>query len=176
MTMKKIRLTSTYDAYFTQAWELYQDAFPINERKLLEAQTIVMSNPMYHYDIFVVDNKLIGFLLWWDLDSVRYIDHFATVKEQRNKGYGKSILENFMSLNDKPVLLEVELPDSSMNKRRIKFYERVGLKLNKHEYHLPVFNEGEPSLQLLLMTYPHLISKDDVAQFVKTCHPIIFKD
>ncbi|PHR71897.1 MAG: GNAT family N-acetyltransferase [Lutibacter sp.] len=174
--MNQIRLKNTSDTFFSDAWELYQEAFPKEERKLLDAQTRVMSNPLYHYDVVIVDNQLIGFLLWWDLDSVRYIDHFATVKEQRNKGYGKSILENFMSLNDKPVLLEVELPESSINRRRIKFYERIGFKLNKHHYELPVFNEGEPPLQLLLMTYPRSISKDEVEQFVRTCHPIVFSE
>lgn len=174
--MNSIRLKTISDTYFSQAWELYLEAFPPEERKTFEAQTRIMKNPMYHYDVIVVENELIGFLLWWDLEEVRYVDHFATVKKQRNKGYGKLILEKFMNDREKPVLLEVELPESSLNERRIKFYERIGFKLNQHHYQLPIFNEGEPALQFLVMTYPELISVNDVKQFVKTCHPIIFNN
>lgn len=174
--MNSIRLKTISDTYFSQAWKLYMEAFPPEERKTFEDQTRIMKNPMYHYDVMVVENELIGFLLWWDLEEVRYIDHFATVKEQRNKGYGKLILEKFMNDHEKSVLLEVELPDSSLNERRIKFYERIGFKLNHHHYQLPIFNEGKPALQFLLMTYPELISANDVAHFVKTCHPIIFNN
>jgi GNAT superfamily N-acetyltransferase len=174
--MNIIRLKTISDTYFSEAWELYLEAFPPQERKTFEAQTRLMKNSKYHYDILVDENQLIGFLLWWDLDTIRYIDHFATDKEQRNKGYGKLILKEFITRNDKPVILEVELPESSMNERRIKFYERTGFKLNHHQYQLPFFKEGDPAIQFLLMTYPELISEEDVELFVKNCHPIIFKD
>ena len=173
--MKIIRLQNTSNPYFYQAWEIYLEAFPVHERKTLEAQTLLMNNPLYHYDILIVDDEVIGFILWWNLESLRFIDHFATIKKHRNKGYGKLILENFSSTSDKPVLLEVELPESNINKRRIKFYERIGFKLNLHHYELPVFNEKQPPLQLLLMTYPEYISENEAKQFVKLCHPIIYK-
>lgn len=174
--MKQLRLKSISDNYFQEAWELYENAFPLEERRLLKNQESVMKHPNYHFDIVIDENKLIGFLLWWDFESVRYIDHFATSSQLRNRGFGKLILEKFMGRNDKPILLEVELPDSTLNERRIKFYERIGFKLNQHYYELPVFKEGQPPLQLMLMSYPTLISKIDVERFVNKCHPIIFKD
>ena len=173
--MNTVRLTNTSNPYFSQAWEIYLEAFPKNERKTLDAQTKLMSNPLYHYDIIIVDDKLIGFILWWNLDSVRFIDHFATAKSQRNKGYGRLIIENFSHIDVKPVLLEVELPDSNINKRRIKFYERIGFKVNQHHYQLPVYNKSVPPLQLYVMTYPNAISKKEVEEFVKICHPIVYK-
>ena len=172
--MKQIRLKNISDNYFDIAWELYKEAFPLNERRLFVAQERLMSDSKYHFDILIDNNQLIGFLLWWDLEWFRYIDHFATSKQLRNKGYGKLILEKFIKNNDKPILLEVELPASELNKRRIKFYERIGFKLNKHYYELPDFEGNQQPLELKLMTYPNLISKKDVEQFVKNCHPIIF--
>ncbi len=121
--MKQIRLQSTNNNYFSQAWEIYLEAFPPEERKTLDAQTKLMNNPLYHYDVIIIEEELIGFVLWWDLDSVRFIDHFATASKHRNKGFGKMILENFAKNHVKPVLLEVEFPYSDINKRRIKFYE-----------------------------------------------------
>jgi len=174
--MKQIRLKNISDNYFHKAWELYEDAFPLEERRLLDAQVRVMKKPNYHFEIIIDKKQLIGFLLWWDFETHRYIDHFATSTHQRNKGFGKLILEGFMANNNKPILLEVELPNSTINQRRIKFYERIGFKLNQHYYEVPPINEDQLPLQLLLMSYPNLLSTKDVEQFIKRCHPIIFKD
>lgn len=174
--MNQIRLKKISDNYFNKAWKLYEDAFPIEERKLLNEQTQIMKASNYHFDIIIDNNKMIGFLLWWNFETLRYIDHFATCIEQRNKGFGKQILKKFVATNNKPVLLEVELPNSTLNKRRIKFYERIGFKLNQHYYEIPPLKEGHKPLQLLLMSYPTFITEKDVEQFTKTCHPILFKN
>ena len=174
--MKYIRLKNISDNHFHDAWKIYENSFPLEERRLLDAQTRVMEKANYHFDIMTDQEQLIGFLLWWDLETHRYIDHFATSIQQRNKGFGKLILENFRDINDKPILLEVELPTSIINQRRINFYIRIGFKLNQHYYELPLLKEGQVPLQLLLMSYPDYLSKKDVEQFVKRCHPIIFKD
>ena len=173
--MERIRLRHLSDDYFHDAWKIYQDAFPLEERRILDAQKKVMKNENYHFDIICDGNHLIGFLLWWDLDTHRYIDHFATSKEQRNKGYGKLILESFMAFNDKPILLEVELPNSTINQRRIKFYERSGFKFNQHHYELPAFKKGELPLELKLMSFPDHLNKVEVELFKKISHPIIFE-
>ena len=174
--MKQIRLKSITDNYFLQAWELYEGSFPLEERRLLDAQSRVMKKPNYHFDTIIDEKQLIGFLLWWEFETHSYIDHFATSTQQRNKGFGKLILEKFMDSNYKPILLEVELPNSTINQRRIKFYERIGFKLNQHYYEIPPLKEGQSPLPLLLMSYPSLLSKNDVKQFIKIYHPVIFKD
>jgi len=174
--MKLIRLKNISDNYFHKAWEVYENAFPLEERRLLDAQTRVMKKANYHFDIMIDEKQVIGFLLWWDFKIYRYIDHFATSAKQRNKGFGKLILEKFMDINDKPILLEVELPNSTIDQRRIKFYERIGFKLNQHYYEVPSMKEGQSSLKLLLMSYPDYIYAKDIEQFIKICHPIIFKD
>ncbi len=173
--MKQLRLRNTSDTYFNQAWQLYEDAFPPEERRSLDNQSRIMKNANYNFDVVLNQNQCIGFLLWWDLKNYKYIDHFATSISQRNKGFGKSILEKFIGNTDKTILLEVELPNTIINKRRIKFYERIGFKLNQQYYEIPPSIEGQPSLQLLLMSYPFYLTEKDVEQFVKTCHPILFK-
>lgn len=174
--MKQIRLKNISDNYFHEAWELYENAFPLEERRLLDAQASVMKKPNYHFNIMIDEKQLIGFLLWWDFETYRYIDHFATSELLRNKGFGKLILQKFMDSNDKLIVLEVDLPNSTINQRRIKFYERIGFKLNQHYYEVPPVKEGQSPLQLMLMSYPTLLSAKDIEQFIKICHPIIFKD
>ena len=106
----------------------------------------------------------------------RYIDHFATSKKQRNKGIGKLILNKFIDSDDKPIILEVELPTSKINERRIIFYERIGFKLNKHHYEIPPQVKGQLPLELLIMSYPTLIADYEVEQFVEKYHPVIFNN
>ncbi|MBU2997110.1 GNAT family N-acetyltransferase [Cellulophaga baltica] len=173
--MTSIRLNTTTDTYFQEAWEIYNSAFPAEERRSVDKQIAVMKNSNYHFEAFVIDKQVIGFILWWNFDSFRYVDHFATASSQRNKGFGKIILEKFITNNNKPVLLEVELPESTINQRRIKFYERIGFKLNPHYYEVPSMVSGESPLQLLLMTYPNAISEEETKLFVTKNHPELFK-
>lgn len=172
--MKLVRLKNISDNYFQKAWELYEDAFPSEERRPLEDQSRILQNENYHFDILIDKDQLIGFILWWDFETHRYIEYFATSVEQRNKGIGKLILNKFIYGNDKPIILEVELPTSSIKERRIKFYERIGFKLNHHYYEMPPLKQHQAPLQLLLMSYPDIISKKEVALFVEKYHPIIF--
>ena len=174
--MEKTRLSSTSDPLFQESWELYQSSFRSEMRRSKKEQEQLIQDPTYNYDIFIHGETFIGFLLWWDFEALRYIEHFATAPLARNKGYGKSILQDFMTQTEKPILLEVELEKTTLDKRRVKFYERLGFKLNQHYYELPTFQEDEKALQLLLMTFPDFISRDDVDQFVQKYHPVVFKD
>ncbi|SNR39034.1 Ribosomal protein S18 acetylase RimI [Lutibacter agarilyticus] len=173
--MNLIRLRNISDTYFQEAWQLYEEAFPFEERRILDDQISVLKNSKYHFEVVINENQFIGFILWWDFETLKYIDHFATSAEQRNKGYGKLILNEFINDNSKPILLEVELPTSSTNQRRIKFYERIGFKLNQHPYEVPNAKINEPPLPLLLMSYPNQITSKEVDLFIRKCHPIIFK-
>ena len=173
--MKLIRLKNISNVYFQKAWELYEDAFPFEERRDLNEQTCVLKNNNYHFDIVIDKDQFMGFILWWDFKTFRYIDHFATCVQQRNKGIGKLILNKFINNNGKPILLEVELPTSNINQRRIKFYERIGFNINQHYYEVPSSIINQSPLPLLLMSYPNQITSKEVELFIKKCHPIIFK-
>ncbi|MBL4745493.1 MAG: GNAT family N-acetyltransferase [Flavobacteriaceae bacterium] len=174
--MKQQRLTRISDPQFNEAWKLYEQAFPIEERRTLTSQKEVLKAPNYHFELLFEKKKQIGFLCWWDFENQRYIEHFAIASQERNKGLGKEILSFFIKRQNTPILLEVELPNSNINKRRIQFYERMGFLLNKHAYKMPPYQEGQPAVALLLMTYPTAITATAVAAFIKTCHPIIYNN
>lgn len=174
--MNLIRLKNISDNYFQEAWKLYEDAFPIEERRSLDSQSKVLQNDNYHFDVLIDKDQFTGFILWWNFETNKYIDHFATALVQRNKGIGKLILNKFIDLDDKPIILEVELPTSKINERRIKFYERSGFKLNQHYYTVPNSQKNQPPIELMLMSYPSHISKKDVEQFTIISHPLIFNN
>lgn len=173
MLMLKLNLKEIKNDCFESAWLLYEEAFPIYERRALKAQTVLFENPNYKFDVFVEKDIFIGFIFWWDFENFQYIDHFAVTKTKRNNGYGAKILKEFIKSNFKPTLLEVELPNSPINKRRIKFYERLGFKLNLHEYKVPSSVDNR-KIDLLVMSYPKVISKENLNKFIVNNHPTIF--
>ena len=71
--MKQIRLENISDKFFLKTWELCEGAVALGERGLLDAQVRVMKNPNYHFDIVIDDEQLIGFLLWWDFETLIYV-------------------------------------------------------------------------------------------------------
>lgn len=170
--MKHIRLRNVTGKFFSEAWSLYEDAFPAEERRFIDAQEKMMLHNQYHVEVILNDSELIGILFWWAFNDLSYIEHFATSPDQRNKGYGKSILQNFIQNNPKPILLEAELPDSAINKRRLNFYQRIGFHLNDIPYSLPPIRLDMPPIELRILTYPKEVSYNTVNDFLKNDHPI----
>ena len=122
--MTQFNLIDIDNPYFTSAWKLYEEAFPVYERRTLKAQSHLLKNPVYKFDVFIEKNVFIGFIMWWDFKDFQYIDHFAVTKSKRNNGYGAKILKE---------------------------------------------------IDLLVMTYPRLIAKENLCEFVSNNHPVIFK-
>ena len=46
--MKQIRLQTIKDPYFKYAWILYEDAFPAEERRFIDAQEEMMLHKQYY--------------------------------------------------------------------------------------------------------------------------------
>ncbi|MEJ8802614.1 GNAT family N-acetyltransferase [Pontibacter sp. H249] len=173
--MKHIRLTDSYHPLFIKAWQLYEQSFPLNERRPLPWQYDIMPHANYHFELMLQEDALTGILLWWSFGEVRYLEHFATVPALRGRGYGKSILEAFVKRETRPILLEVEPPHEEIQQRRVRFYEQCGFVLNQHFYQQPPYHQGQQPLPLLLMSYPAPITADNVAHFVAKRHPIIYR-
>lgn len=171
--MKYISIKDTNHPLFAKAWKLYKQSFPPEERRQLRTQIKIMDRPLYHFDIITEKDELIGFMLWWSFEDVRYIEHLATLPSLRGKGYGLQILEHFLTQSEIPVLLEVEHPTEEINKRRIGFYERIGFVLNKHTYQHPPYKKGGQYVSLMLMTYPKAITAKEARHFCEKHHPII---
>ena len=174
--MEQIRIENNLDNYFREAWRLYENSFPLEERRLIDSQVKLFKNSNYNFDILIKEEKFISFLLWWEFDNLRYIEYFATVESLRNKGFGKHFIKKFIKRSQKPIILEVELPQSVIQQRRINFYERLGFQLNNHFYEIAPMNEGFSALKLLIMSFPYAISEEEVSNFTEQCHPIIFKE
>lgn len=172
--MKSIRLSDNNGTYFQEAWKLYEESFPLFERRTFSKQQELLKKNEYRYDMILYQEQLLGFILWWSFDEFRFVEHYAIASGERGKGFGKHILEAFIRNDDRPVLLEVDLPDNEISKNRIRFYENLGFKLNLHFYQQPSLREECDPVELYLMSYPLEISEGFVFDFVEIYHPIIY--
>ena len=171
--MKRIRLTDPGHPDFARAWRLYKESFPVAERRRLNFHRRIMLRSIYHFDVVMDHNVFIGILLWWDFESVRYIEHLAVVPTLRGMQHGERILRRFLSESDMPVWLEVEPPDNELRNRRVGFYRRVGFTLNEHDYTQPAYEKSSQPVPLLVMTYPEAITEPDIRFFCRQYHPLL---
>ena len=142
-------------------------SFPIDERRELSVQIEVPKHGDYHFEVVLNDNVFIGFIAWWQFEGLRFIEHFATHKNHRGRGYGKTILKKFISEDNEGIILEVELPHSEINKRRIEFYKKLGFKLNMHEYYQLPLRKNGAKLALMVMSYPLEVDEKEIGKFEK---------
>ncbi|WP_430811347.1 MULTISPECIES: GNAT family N-acetyltransferase [unclassified Carboxylicivirga] len=161
------QLKSVDEDDFEVSWMLYCNAFPVDERRQLDVQSVIMQQSRYRYEVVYSGSIFVGILLWWQFDNSVYLEHLATTEGMRGKGVGRAMIKQFLQGLAQKVILEVELPNSPLNRRRIAFYERLGFVLNEYEYQQMPMRRGGAEVDLMLMTYPGTIKEVDVVDFKK---------
>ena len=137
--------------------KVYIESFPLIERRKFENVKILLEKDDVPFKMIVAteDGVLQGFLSYWEFDGFRYIEHFAVDEHLRGNGIGSGLLEYFIKECDKtPILLEVEIPESSDDaRRRVDFYMRHSFILWRLvKYMQPPYDGGNDSLEMRLMT------------------------
>ena len=79
----------------------------------------------------------------------------------------EKMLEELARQKAGKVVLEVELPEDSLKKRRIGFYERHGFAFNEYPYIQPPMGEDRHEIPLRIMSAPEPLSEDEF-QSVRT--------
>lgn len=156
--------------------QLFVDAFPPDERRPLPDQRSNTDNNTRFQCLLVTDRnqKPTGFITCWDLGICLYVEHFATSPEMRGAGIGSAILRDFLTKAGKPVVLEVEHPDTEIARRRIGFYRRNGFELWEDvDYIQPPYSPGQSAVPLLLMATPGL-SREDASKIIAAIHTQVY--
>lgn len=139
-----------------QVWPIFEEAFAPEFRRSRGAQEALLHHPRYHLEVYrTPDGDVAGFLAWWDFDAFAFGEHLAVDKKRRGQGLGAVIVKDLLSKR-KTVILEVEEPDSEINRRRISFYERNGLILHDFPYCQPPFLQGQTPIPLKIMASRNL--------------------
>ncbi len=137
-----------------QAVELYVSAFPEIERRSPEAWAKCFDTAELFTAYGIYDTETFcGFVCVWTFPGFTYVEHFAILPEHRGKGLGEQTVREIVRRSaPHPIVLEVEIPDTPLTRRRVGFYERSGLSLSTLPYMQPPYRSGDEDFPLSLMT------------------------
>ena len=150
-------------------------SFPKNEyRDLDQLKEYINSNALFNCNIIIDNDKPIGIINYWTFKHFCYVEHFAIDSTKRNQGYGRKVLEILKKKIEKPIVLEVETPDTEIAIRRISFYERAGLKLYEQPYSQPPYRKEDDLLPMRIMAYGKELSDDEFALIKETIYKEVY--
>lgn len=150
---------------WNKVWDLYEESFPIAERRKLEDHKRASKNPLFHPTSVWENGVLLGLVFYWEWDNYRYIEYLAVASKMRKHGYGFQIIKHVR--NEKyTTILEIDPLANELSVRRLQFYERVGFTLTPYRFvHLPYRLESDPQ-ELLILSYPKMITKEQHNYFL----------
>ena len=155
------RIQSESNPFYSVAFALCADSFPIHEQRLRESQQQILTHPQYHCCAVLENGSFCGILFYWEIGKISYIEHFAVSFDQRGKGIGSQILKTF--LKEHP--LTVDPPCDSVSIRRKGFYERLRFAENLQEHFHPSYRPGVSPHALRVMSFPRIISEKEYEVF-----------
>jgi ribosomal protein S18 acetylase RimI-like enzyme len=146
---------------FQQVFRLLCASIPPEERREESVQRALLQHSAYILYVYTEAESLLGMLAAWEFENVRFIEHFAVDEKARGKGLGGALLQSYVALDDRPVMLETEPgARSPMAQRRIRFYERAGFQLNAYAYEQPPMRKNDGWLPLRIMSWPDALDKE----------------
>ena len=147
-----IRITDPNDSFLPELIPLYEDAFPLEERRSVDQlKRLIGTTEKMFFNAVVSDGILCGLFVFWNFDKFCYLEHFAIYPHLRNKKIGQQVLDwikgNLQGLR----LLEVERAETEMAIRRVHYYERNGYRVLDDAYMQPPYRQGGEDYPLWLM-------------------------
>lgn len=174
--MEQIRLDSTQHPMFSAAWELYCHSFPRNERRSLAHQQTAFRSEHYRMEIFTEQDKFVGLIGYWTFNEYVYVEHLAVNPALRSGGYGSRIVSKFLSSTNRTIILEIEQVTDNLTARRLRFYERLGFRINPYDHIQPLYHEDDPvGFHLTILSYPDPITPELYAQFDQELRTTVLK-
>ena len=155
---------------FPEIYRIMQASFSDDEYRPYDEQLALFEEPEYR--IYYMPA---GFLAVWEFESFIYIEHFAVDPALRNSGTGSAMLQELVKQYQKPICLEVELPEDELTRRRIGFYERNGVVFNEYPYIQPPISKGKSPVPLRIMTYKSEITREEFQKMKEILYRRVYK-
>jgi hypothetical protein len=81
--MNFVRIDNELHPHFSDAWRIYEEAFPKKERRDLDAQKALFLSREYHFLVIRDVEEIVAFLAYWDFQDFVFIEHFAVTPKKR---------------------------------------------------------------------------------------------
>ena len=140
-----------------QVLEMMEEAFPPAGRRTREAQRALMEHPLYQVCTAEANGKVQAFMALWTLRKMTFFEHFAVNRKLQADGVGGEMLR-WLAERYAPCVLETEPPENENARRRIAFFERHGLHLNRQAYDRLPMRPGSVKTPMCLMSCPEPLS------------------
>ncbi|MEG0517692.1 MAG: GNAT family N-acetyltransferase [Bacteroidales bacterium] len=170
-------ITSANDPLFKKCREIYCSNFPLNERRDLLEQKRALTYNNYRFIALLQKNNhaepiLVGILAYWNFSQVIFGEHLAIDQSMQGMGIGKIAIDylkdcSAKEFDNKPIVLEIEIPNDFTTKRRESFYKKLDFKINPHEHFQPCYHKADEPIEMLIMSWPHIIDNQTYSQFYK---------
>ena len=142
-------LTPATCSDFPALYKLIQNSFPPDEYRPENAQLALMDDPRY---TLWTNEERTALISVWQFRDFAFIEHFAVTPECRNQGLGAKILGDILSTLSCPVCLEAELPETSLARRRLDFYQRNGFIVNPFPYLQPAYTPDRNTVPMTILS------------------------
>lgn len=160
---------------FPQIFALMEQSFPPSEYRCREEQAALWRRPAYRvYIARAEDGKITGFLAAWEFDSFRFAEHLAVDPAARGGGLGGKMFREYLNRDPRPVFLEVEPPETDIARRRIAFYQRLGVQLNRFDYWQQPLRKGDAPMPLLVMSWPKPVPAQDFEPYKRMIYREVY--
>ena len=149
---------SDFDVIFS---EIEKNFIP-DERRDYEDALRLFKEGKYEIIQFLIGGEKVGFITVWHISDFVFAEHFVIFEKYRNKGLGAKALDKLKNTFSK-IVLEAEMPETDIAKRRLAFYTRCGFIRNKQKYFQPAYRDSSSEVPLVIMSYPASLDNFDFA-------------
>lgn len=146
------RINNVYEPLFSKFYALYLSSFPSVERRSWDGlEHELLYEKRFFANAILRNEMFVGFLNYWKFEHFYYIEHFAIIPVLRGQKIGSEALTVFLQQNQLPIILEVEMPNTPLNIRRIEFYKKHGFAALAQNYEQPAYQENGASFAMKVM-------------------------
>ncbi len=156
---------------------LMEVSFPTSERRSRrDFEALWASESRFLLYLLFFDEEIVGFLTLWQLEGFCFGEHFAILPEMRNRGIGR---ETFRLLvreipSGMPLIFEVEPPQDEWSRRRLAFYQSLGMSILTEQYEQPSYGEGRPAIPLYLMGNESAL-QEQIPFYIQEIYHIVYR-
>lgn len=162
------------ESVFEKIWRIILESFDDDEIRSYAEMKELLNNPYFQIVSIVDGNELVGCMFIWKLDTFIFIENFAVKPDKRNSGIGHLALQYIKEYYHLPIVLEAELAESEIQKRRLNFYMRNGFNINEYHYVMPALKKDSNPLRLLILSYPNLLNEEQFEDIKNKIYSIIY--
>lgn len=174
--MKLRRITDVNDQELPELIRLYEEAFPVEERRPVEKlKGLIREKTEMFFNAISEGEKLAGLFIYWDMGDFYFLEHLAVFEEFRNQKIGQKVLDFVNEHLKGERLLEVEHPCDEITERRVNYYRRNGYEVVEKEYMQLPYSRGKQGIPLWVMSNKTSVLPELLNEHIEQIKEIVYR-